>query len=122
MEKPWKKHYTNGVPGTLQYPKIAIDEMLRNTSRNYPENTALIFGGNSISYQELDNLVDRFASGLFNIGIKEGDRVALLLPNCPQMVIAFYSIFRIGAVAVPANPMYQEREIAYQIENSGART
>ena len=122
MEKPWKKHYTNGVPGTLQYPKIAIDEMLRNTSRNYPENTALVFGGNSISYQELDNLVDRFASGLFNIGIKEGDRVALLLPNCPQMVIAFYSIFRIGAVAVPANPMYQEREIAYQIENSGART
>ncbi|MCK5422308.1 MAG: AMP-binding protein, partial [Deltaproteobacteria bacterium] len=78
--------------------------------------------GNRISYQELDNLVDKFTSALFKLGIRKGDRVALLLPNCPQMVIAFYSIFRLGAIAVPANPMYQEREIAYQIDNSGAET
>lgn len=122
MDKPWEKHYTDEVPGTLPYPNIPIDAMLRDTSKQYPDHTALIFGGNKIIYQELDRLVDRFASGLSNLGIKKGDRVALLLPNCPQTVIAFYAIFRLGAVAVPANPMYQEREIIYQIENSGAET
>jgi len=122
MEKPWKRHYTDTVPGSLQYPRMVIDEMLRTASDNYPKNPALIFGGNRITYQKLDYLVDRFASALFKLGIRKGDRVAILLPNCPQTVIAFYSIFRLGAIAVPANPMYQEREIAYQIENSGAET
>ena len=122
MEALWKRHYTDDAPGSLQYPRMAIDEMLRNASHNYPKNPALIFGGNRISYQELDNLVDKFTSALFKLGIRKGDRVALFLPNCPQMVIAFYSIFRLGAIAVPANPMYQEREIAYQIDNSGAET
>ena len=122
MEKIWERHYTNKVPGTLQYPEIAIDEMLRITSRDYPNSTALIFGGSKMSYQELDQLVDNFASGLFRMGIRKGDRIALLLPNCPQMVIAFYSIFRLGAIAVPTNPMYQEKEISYQVENAGADT
>lgn len=122
MEAPWKRHYTDNVPGSLQYPKIVIDEMLRSTSHNYPKNPSLIFGGNKITYQELDRLVDRFASALFKLGVRKGDRIALLLPNCPQIVIAFYSIFRLGAIAVPTNPVYQEREIAYQIENAGAET
>ena len=122
MEALWKRHYTDKVPGNLHYPVMVIDEMLRNASHNYPGNPALIFGGSRITYQELDRLVDKFASALYNLGIRKGDRVALLLPNCPQMVIALYSIFRLGAIAVPANPMYQEREIAYQIDNSGAET
>jgi len=122
LEKPWERQYSETVPGVLSYPEIVICEMLRNTSKEYPKNSALIFGGKRISYQDLDQLVDKFASGLSRLGIKKGDRVALLLPNCPQMVIAFYSIFRLGAIAVPANPMYQEKEIAYQILNSGAET
>ena len=122
MERPWERHYTDTVPGTLTYPLLPIDTMLRNTAQAFPENSALIFGGMSITYQELDRLVDRCVQGLFALGIRKGDRVALLLPNCPQMVIAFYSIFRLGAIAVPLNPMYQERELAYQIENSGAET
>ena len=122
MEALWKRHYNDEVPGNLHYPRMVIDEMLRNASHNYPGNPALIFGGSRITYQELDHLVDKFTSALFNLGIRKGDRVALLLPNCPQMVIALYSIFRLGAIAVPANPMYQEREIAYQIDNSGAET
>jgi long-chain acyl-CoA synthetase len=122
MEKPWKRHYNDTVPGSLEYPGMVIDELLRNSSRDYPENTALAFGGNRIRYRELDRLVDKFTSALFSLGIRKGDRIALLLPNCPQMVIAFYSIFRLGAIAVPANPMYQEREIAYQIKNAGAET
>jgi len=122
MKKPWKKHYTDTVPGSLHYPRMVVDEMLRDASHNYPKNPVLIFGGSRITYQELDYLVDRFASSLFKQGIRKGDRVALLLPNCPQIVIAFYSIFRLGAIAVPINLMYQEREIINQIENSGAET
>ena len=122
MEKPWQKHYTETVPATLQYPHIPVDGMLRNTAREYPRNTALIFGGTRIDYRELDHLVDRCARGLFDLGVRKGDRVALLIPNCPQMVIAFYALFRLGAIAVPLNPLYQEREIAYQIDNSGAET
>ena len=83
MEKPWKKHYTDRVPGSLKYPPIVIDELLRRSSKNYPTNTVLIFGGNRITYQELDRLVDIFAGALFKIGVKKGDRIALLLPNCP---------------------------------------
>jgi long-chain acyl-CoA synthetase len=94
--------------------------MLRSTAKAFPEHSALIFGGMRTTYQELDRLVDRCAHGLFTLGIRKGDRVALLLPNCPQMVIAFYSIFRLGAIAVPLNPLYQERELAYQIANSGS--
>ena len=122
MEAPWKRHYTDNAPGSLKYPRLVIDEMLRSTSQNYPKNVALTFGGSKITYQELDHFVDRFASALFKLGVRKGDRVALLLPNCPQMVIAFYGIFRLGAVAVPANLMYQECEISYQIENAGAET
>ncbi len=122
MDKPWQKHYTSTVPATLQYPHMPIDGMLRNTAREYPRNTALIFGGARIDYRELDHLVDRFARGLFDLGVRKGDRVALLMPNCPQMVIAFYALFRLGAIAVPVNPLYQEREISYQIDNSGAET
>ena len=120
-EKPWLKHYNDTVPAHLTYPSMGIDEILRKSAQRYASNTALVFGGNSISYQELDNLVDRFASALHALGIRKGDRVSLLLPNCPQMVIAFYSIFRLGAIAVPANPLYQEREIVYQIHNAGSK-
>ena len=122
MDKPWKKHYTGTVPATLEYPQMPIDGMLRKTAREYPRSTALIFGGARIDYRELDHLVDRFARGLFDLGVRKGDRVALLMPNCPQMVISFYALFRLGAIAVPVNPLYQEREIAYQIDNSGAET
>ena len=122
MDKPWQQHYTDTVPATLQYPKIPIDVMLRNTALEYPRNTALIFGGARIYYRELDLLVDKFSRGLFDLGVRKGDRVALLMPNCPQMIIAFYALFRMGAIAVPINPLYQEREIAYQVENSGAET
>ena len=122
MERPWAKHYTDTVPGSLVYPHIPIDQMLANSAKAFPENSALIFGGMRMTYRELDRLADSCARGLFALGIRKGDRVALLLPNCPQMVISFYGVFRLGAIAVPLNPQYQERELAYQIENSGAET
>ena len=122
MDKPWQKHYTQTVPSTLDYPQMPIDGLLRNTASEFPRHTALLFGGAKVEYRELDQLVDRCARGLYGLGIRKGDRVALLMPNSPQMVISFYAAFRLGAITVPINPLNQEREIAYQIDNSGAET
>jgi long-chain acyl-CoA synthetase len=121
LDKPWKKHYTAEVPGSLSYTAAPIDHFLRESARSFPDRTALIFEGARISYRSLDEQVDGCAAGLHRLGVRKGDRVALLLPNCPHAVISFYSIFRLGAIAVPINPLYQEREIAKQIDDAGAR-
>lgn len=121
MEKPWNKHYTGEVPGSLSYPATPIDHFLRESAESFPDRPALIFEGARISYRSLDALVDACAEGLHKLGVRKGDRVALLLPNCPHAVISFYSIFRLGAIAVPINPLYQEREIAQQIDDACAR-
>ncbi len=121
MNKLWENHYTAEVPGTLSYPDNPIDHFLRESARSFPDRPALIFEGARISYRSLDAQVDGCAAGLHKLGVRKGDRVALLLPNCPPAVISFYAIFRLGAIAVPINPLYQEREIAKQIEDAGAR-
>ncbi|MGB8954181.1 MAG: AMP-binding protein, partial [Tumebacillaceae bacterium] len=79
---------------------------LRNSAANYPDVAALLFLDKSVSYRELDGLVDRFAAGLQALGLGKGSRIALLLGNTPQFVIAYYAIARIGAVSVPINPLY----------------
>jgi long-chain acyl-CoA synthetase len=109
------------VPGALFYAAAPIDHFLRESARSYPNRTALIFEGCRISYRSLDALVDACAAGMHKLGVRKGDRVALLLQNCPHTVISFYAIFRLGAIAVPINPLYQEREIAKQIDDAGAR-
>jgi long-chain acyl-CoA synthetase len=121
LDKLWNRHYTAEVPGSLAYPAAPIDNFLRESARTFPDRTALIFEGAKINYRSLDAQVDGCAAGLHKLGVRKGDRVALLLPNCPHAVIAFYSIFRLGAIAVPINPLYQEREISKQIGDAGAR-
>lgn len=121
MDKVWEQHYTADVPGALSYGGAPIDHFLRESAGSFPDRTALIFEGSRISYRSLDEQVDACAAGLHRLGVRKGDRVALLLPNCPHAVISFYSIFRLGAIAVPINPLYQEREIAKQIDDAGAR-
>jgi long-chain acyl-CoA synthetase len=122
MERPWFKHYDEPVPHSLEYPSSTIYQLLERTTEKYPNNTALVFFGNTITYEALSEDVGRLAQGLHELGIGKGDHVLLMLPNCPQMVMAYYSLFRLGAVAVPANPLYQERELEHQISNSGAET
>jgi long-chain acyl-CoA synthetase len=121
LDKPWKKQYTAEVPGSLSYAAAPIDHFLRESARSFPDRAALIFEGSRISYRSLDAQVDGCAAGLHRLGVRKGDRVALLLPNCPHAVISFYSIFRLGAIAVPINPLNQQREIAKQIDDAGAR-
>src|SRR5438128_6769053 len=130
LDRPWLAHYDPGVPHSLTYPAIALPQLLRDTASRLPDAVATLFGGvvagrlldAPLTYAELDRLADRFAAGLQALGVRKGDRVALLLPNCPQVVIAFYGALRAGAVVVPCNPLYTPRELHHQLEDSGAET
>ncbi len=118
QEKIWFKSYAPGVPHEIDIEKITMNEALTRSAGQFPENTALVFMGRRISYRELDLLVNRFARALLDLGVKKGDKVAMLLPNIPQVAIAIYATFRIGAVAVMNNPLYTERELEYQFNDS----
>jgi long-chain acyl-CoA synthetase len=130
MVKPWLKHYDEGIPETMYYPPIPLDKFLSDSAEKYPDQTAIIYGSvlgkrpldASISYRQLNELVDRFASGLQQMGVGKGDRVTLMLPNCPQFIIAAYATWRIGGVVVCCNPLYVTRELKHLLKDSGAET
>lgn len=118
----WLKHYPEGVPTHVDIPDVPLFELLYNAAGKYPSNTAIIFMGMKMSYTQLRDSVDRFATALHSMGVKKGDRVAIMLPNCPQAVISYYAVIRLGAVAVMTNPLYMERELSHQLRDSGAET
>lgn len=118
FERSWHRNYMPGVPREMDFDMITLSEALTRTAGRFPDRTALVFMGKRISYRELETLVNRFAAALTAIGVKAGDRVALLLPNMPQFVIANYAAFRIGAVTVMNNPLSTEEELAYQLNDS----
>lgn len=117
-ERIWFKSYHPKVPHEIAIEKIPMTEVLTRTAGKFGNITGLIFMGKKISFNELERLVNRFARALTDLGVKEGDKVALLLPNLPQTFIADYAIHRIGAVTVPLNPLYTERELEYQLNDS----
>jgi long-chain acyl-CoA synthetase len=105
-EKPWLRHYDEGVPCTLApYPEITLVDLLRQTADEHPEYPALLFMGNTISCGELQQESDAFAAALYAGGVRKGDRVAVLLPNSPQMIVAEFGIWKTGAIAVLLNPL-----------------
>jgi long-chain acyl-CoA synthetase len=118
--RPWLAEYDPGVPATLEYPAIRLDELLRRTAQRYPDRSALIFFGRKTTYRAIDDAVDRVARGLQRLGLAPGERVALFMPNCPRLVIAFYAIWRAGYVAVPANPRATGPELTRYLSDSGA--
>jgi long-chain acyl-CoA synthetase len=120
LEKPWLKQWPQGVPQSIDYPVITLDECLRQSAKHYPHNLAIIFYGTRITYGTLDELVSRFATALQDQGLKEGDRAAIYLPNMPQFVIAYYGILRAGGTVVCVSPLYKERELAHILQDSGA--
>jgi len=130
MDKPWFKFYDKGVPTSIEYPKIPLDHFLRDSAAKYPNHTATIFGAAvgsrvmdaSLSYRELDDTVNRFAASLQGMGVEKGDRVAIMLPNCPQFIIAAYATWRIGGIVVCCNPLYVDREIEHLVNDSGTET
>lgn len=122
IERPWLNFYEKGVPATLTYPELTIGDVLKETAKKFPLHPALVFYGKKVTYAELDSLANRFANALIRLGVRKGDRVALMLPNIPQMVIAFYGTLKTDAVAVPTNPLYHEHELEVQLNDSGAQT
>jgi len=104
----------------LDYPRIPYDRMLSHGAARHPENVAVVWRDVSLTYRELEALTNRFARALARLGVGRGDRVCLLTSNCPEYVIAFYAIARVGAVASPMNPSYREREIEYQLNDTEA--
>jgi long-chain acyl-CoA synthetase len=104
----------------LDYPKGPYGELLTLGMARNPEAVAVISRDVNLTYRELDALVNRCARGLRALGVAPGDRVCLFTPNCPEYIITFYAAARIGAVVTPMNPSYREREIEYQLLDSGA--
>ncbi|MCU1434275.1 MAG: AMP-dependent synthetase and ligase [Pseudarthrobacter sp.] len=119
-ERPWTSSYGPGVPADLVLPKGSLVDLLDQSVRRYGSKPALEFFGARTSYRELGKLISRAAAGLKKLGVKAGDRVALVLPNCPQHVIAFHAVLRLGAVVVEHNPLYTDRELRHLFEDHGA--
>jgi len=118
--KPWTRHYDPDVPASLVYPSVPLQAMLDDAAENHPSSTATIFFTRKRSYRSISDAAWRFANGLRRLGVKTGDRVALVLPNSPQFVIAFYGALRAGAVVVPCNPLYTPPELQHQLADSGS--
>jgi long-chain acyl-CoA synthetase len=115
------KYYEPGVPVELVIPDHPLTWLLDQTVNRYPRQTAFIYYGTKISYARFATLANRFALALQRQGIQKGDRVAIALPNIPQYPIAFFGAMKAGAVVVPTNPLYTEREMQHQLADSGAR-
>jgi long-chain acyl-CoA synthetase len=118
---PWVRHYEEGVPDLIAPPDEPLTWILDDVVENFPDHTAFIYYNTRITYARFFTLVHAFAVQLQRLGIQPGDRVALSLPNIPQYPIAFFAILKIGAVAVPTNPLYTEYELEHQLKDSGAR-
>jgi len=119
MDRPWLKFYDDGVPRTLNLPDITVPEYLRLAADRFPAHTATVFLGARLTYQQLLDKVQRLATALKSLGIEKGDRVAIILPNCPQIVIAYYATLWLGGVTVLTNPLYVERELEHQWGDAG---
>ena len=121
MEKIWLKSYYSVVPRELEFEKITLPEALTRTANRFPDNPALYFQGAKITYQQLEDMVSRFAGALAAMGVQPGDKVALLLPNLVQTVVATYGALRVGATVVMNNPLYTDRELEHQLNDSGSK-
>src|SRR3970040_228013 len=120
MTAPWLEHYDPGVPRTLApYPSRTLVDYLSDASRTHPEAPALLFKGARLSFGELDRASDACASAFAALGVTRGDRVALLLPNCPQFFIAEFGAWKSGGGVVALNPIYPERELELALAVTG---
>jgi len=122
IEKPWFKFWPEKVPKHINYPEVPLFEFLKKTAEKYPNNTAIVYFDKEITYRELNIASNKFATALADFGVVKGDKVALFLPNVPQFVIAYYGAIRIGAIETAISPLYKEREVEHQLNDSEAET
>jgi long-chain acyl-CoA synthetase len=118
MDRPWYKSYAPGIPHSLKFERITLSEVLKRTSQKYPNKVAGIFIDAKFTYRQFNDMVNSFANALLDMGVKPGDKVAMLMPNMPQMMIATYATWRVGGVVVMNNPLYTDTELEHQLNNS----
>ncbi|HMC20272.1 MAG TPA: long-chain fatty acid--CoA ligase [Thermoanaerobaculia bacterium] len=121
MKRPWIDHYDYWVQPHMNYPRRPLGEILKLTASDIPDRTATAFLGASLTWAEVKERSDRLGTALARFGIAKGDRVGIMLPNCPQYVIAAFAILRIGGIVVNVNPLYTPREIGVVAADSGMR-
>ncbi|WP_062355302.1 long-chain-fatty-acid--CoA ligase [Bacillus kwashiorkori] len=119
--KPWLNLYPDSISHALTYENKSLQSMLADTAKKYPDKCAVHFMGKELTYREIYEAALKFSNYLRKIGIQKGDRVAVMLPNTPQSIISFYGILLAGGIVVQTNPLYTEREIAFQMKDSGAK-
>ena len=120
-DKPWLAHYPDEIPASIEYSNIPLQSYLQETGTKYPDKVAIHFMGKDLTYHEVYMSSLKFANYLKGLGVKKGDRVAIMLPNTPQSVIAYYGVLFVGGIVVQTNPLYVERELEYQMKDSGAK-
>ncbi len=119
--RPWTSSYAAGVPEDLEPQTGSLLDIVDASTRDYPDAPALQFFGRETTYAEMSEQISRAAAALSAHGVRAGDPVALVLPNCPQHIVAFYAVLRLGAVVVEHNPLYTPRELRKQFEDHGAK-
>lgn len=119
-DRPWLASYADGVPADVDVPDDALTQLLADSVGRHGDRVALDFFGSTTTYAELGEQVSRAAQALHELGVRPGHRVAVVLPNCPQHVVAFYAVLRLGAVVVECNPLYTAGELGTQLADSGA--
>ncbi|MBE0480687.1 MAG: AMP-binding protein [Dehalococcoidia bacterium] len=119
-ERPWLKFYPAGAPANIDIPDRSLPEVFDEVAGRFADRTALVFYGNSISYKKLKEETDRFATGMVDLGVRKGDKVALYLLNSPQFIIAYFGVLKAGATVTPISPVYTSIEVKHQLEDSEA--
>jgi long-chain acyl-CoA synthetase len=122
MDRPWYAFYPKNVPRTIAYPSVTLKELFNRNAQSKPDKPYLIFKDLTLSYGVCNAMARRLANGLLELGIRKGDRVALMMPNIPQYPISLMACYKIGAIAVPANPLYAVPELTHQFMDSGSET
>lgn len=118
--RPWINHYDPGVPAEIIFPQVPVFQFLEDAAQATPDRPCTVFQDQVVTYREMNDLVDRLAASLVAAGVEKGDRVGLFLPNLPQFVLAYYAVLKAGGVVVAMNPAYKQRELEYQVRDSGA--
>ncbi|CAG7843953.1 Long-chain-fatty-acid--CoA ligase [Pseudoclavibacter triregionum] len=118
--RAWNRFYADGTPTDIELPTGSLPDMLDGVVARFPDSIAIEYFGRTMTYRELGDRVARFANGLRRLGVRPGDRVALVMPNAPQHVVAFYAVLRIGGIVVEHNPLYTRDELRTQFEDHRA--
>jgi long-chain acyl-CoA synthetase len=121
MERPWLKHVAEGNPKEIEIPEISLTDLLIQSVDKYYNHAAITFYSQTYSYGQLDGCIKKIASALYKLGVKKGDRVALMLPNCPQYPISYFASLMCGATIVQINPMYKATELLHVLNNSNTK-